>query len=97
MPKYVASYEGSDALNSFLVNDNNDSSNSHQIGTTNLIFGEMVTTLNWRNPISRELVNHLLRTVMGQTQVVNALTQEGEDSENDEERQNGPNNEFNSG
>ena len=99
MPKYVASYEGSDALNSFLINENNEPSPERQFLSTNLVFNEMVSNLSWRNPISREIVNHLLRRVMGRAQLTDAdvPARGNEPSNNDNERLNESGNDFGSG
>lgn len=84
MPKYVASYEGSDALNSFLINESNELPATRQLFTPSLA-SEVSRSLTWRNPISREIVNHLLRRVLEQPLTIYASSNEGR-NESDEDR-----------
>ena len=82
MPKYLASYEGNDALNSFLINEGNEVAATRQFFTPNFI-AEVPHSLTWRNPLSREIVNHLLRRVLEQPIPIYTSSNDGR-SENEE-------------
>jgi hypothetical protein len=93
MPKYVASYEGNDALNSFLINEASELSSTRQLLTPNFA-AEVTRSLTWRNPISREIVNHLLRRVLEQPLAIYASSNDNR-NESEEDRTENSDSRFN--
>ncbi len=93
MPKYVASYEGNDALNSFLVNEANELTSTRQLFAPNFAT-EINRSLAWRNPISREIVNHLLRRVLEQPLAIYASSNDNR-NETEEDRTENSDSRFN--